>query len=102
MATLDNPPSLSMLTTTPQLKPRRSSVPEGLWKRYIRPLIVVRPHGVTTSRLADLFFEAYGYRLDFRMYGFKSFKELVLNIEDLVIFGDIVSFDWFNWPPELP
>lgn len=91
-----------MITESHPPKYRKPSVPEVFWVRYLRPILIVRPNGITIKELKDLFVKEHEYQMSPKVYGFNTIEELLSNIEVLCVCCGKVFFDWGHWPEILP
>ena len=91
-----------MVTESPKPRFREPFVPEGFWEHYLKPILVVRPNGVTVNQVNRLFIQEHGYPMDPKMYGYGSIKELLTDIQELSVSCGKVFYDWGYWSEEFP
>ena len=92
------PPQMSHVTETPPKKYCPRFVPRKFWTKYLQPIFLIAPDGITFKEVDDLFVKMNGYRVNTKLYGYKTIEEMCEDIEELCVFRGKVFYDWGFYP----
>ena len=95
--------TMSMICETTVQEAVPPKVPlDLLWEHNLKPVFLLYPNGIGIKTFKELFKKTNGTPLTPAIFGYGKTKDLLKDIEFLVISQGKVFLDWGHWPTELP